>query len=111
LIKNPDNRLGTNGAEEIKAHPWFKNVNWNDLSQKKVLNEIFQLKLNFFLRWFLHLSPRFPTVMMLVTLMKNSPVKVFNWDEFLVIFLNRSLQFSVTRHKYALGQQIPRRIH
>jgi len=37
LIKNPDNRLGTNGAEEIKAHPWFKNVNWNDLSQKKVV--------------------------------------------------------------------------
>lgn len=37
LIKNPDNRLGTNGAEEIKAHPWFKSINWKDLSEKKIV--------------------------------------------------------------------------
>jgi len=37
LTKNPDNRLGTNGAAEIKAHKWFSTINWKDLSEKKVV--------------------------------------------------------------------------
>lgn len=28
LTKNEKERLGTNGCEEIMAHPWFKNMNW-----------------------------------------------------------------------------------
>jgi hypothetical protein len=29
LVKDPAKRLGAaTGAEEIKAHPWFENVNW-----------------------------------------------------------------------------------
>uniref|UniRef100_A0A061R985 non-specific serine/threonine protein kinase n=1 Tax=Tetraselmis sp. GSL018 TaxID=582737 RepID=A0A061R985_9CHLO len=29
LIKNPDKRLGSKrGAEDIKAHPWFKDIDW-----------------------------------------------------------------------------------
>lgn len=31
LIKNPDERLGANGVDEIKAHPFFKEINWDDL--------------------------------------------------------------------------------
>lgn len=31
LICDADTRLGRNGAEEIKAHPFFDNVNWETL--------------------------------------------------------------------------------
>jgi hypothetical protein len=28
LAKKPKERLGNNGAEEIKNHSWFKDVDW-----------------------------------------------------------------------------------
>lgn len=31
LDKNEKTRLGYNGCEEIMAHPWFKNVNWESI--------------------------------------------------------------------------------
>ncbi|KAE9602471.1 putative protein kinase AGC-NDR family [Lupinus albus] len=31
LLCDPEHRLGTRGAEEIKAHPWFKDVAWDKL--------------------------------------------------------------------------------
>ncbi|KAH6768452.1 AGC cGMP-dependent and protein kinase kinase family protein [Perilla frutescens var. hirtella] len=31
LLCNVDQRLGTRGADEIKAHPWFKGIEWNKL--------------------------------------------------------------------------------
>ncbi|KAJ6852024.1 serine/threonine-protein kinase tricorner-like [Iris pallida] len=31
LLCNVDQRLGTNGANEIKAHPWFEGVEWDRL--------------------------------------------------------------------------------
>ncbi len=36
LEKNPKDRLGTNGIEEIKGHPWFDKVNWNALVTKSI---------------------------------------------------------------------------
>ncbi|KRX02245.1 Protein kinase-like domain [Pseudocohnilembus persalinus] len=33
--KDPRQRLGSNGADEIKKHPWFINVNWNILIKKQ----------------------------------------------------------------------------
>jgi len=36
LKKKPEERLGFKGAQEIKAHKWFSNVNWNLLGEKKV---------------------------------------------------------------------------
>ncbi|KAM0949315.1 putative protein kinase AGC-NDR family [Dioscorea sansibarensis] len=33
LLCNVDQRLGTKGAQEVKGHPWFKNVNWENLYQ------------------------------------------------------------------------------
>jgi len=31
LIKNKDKRLGKKGAHEIKNHPWFSEINWEDI--------------------------------------------------------------------------------
>ncbi|CAO2821612.1 unnamed protein product [Amaranthus hypochondriacus] len=33
LLCNVEQRLGTKGADEIKAHPWFKGINWDKLYQ------------------------------------------------------------------------------
>ncbi|GAB2265956.1 hypothetical protein Dimus_000990 [Dionaea muscipula] len=33
LLCNVDQRLGTKGADEIKAHPWFKGIEWDKLYQ------------------------------------------------------------------------------
>jgi hypothetical protein len=31
LVTDPKDRLGVNGVEEIKAHPFFSNINWQKL--------------------------------------------------------------------------------
>ena len=28
LIRDPEKRFGSGGAEEIKAHPWFSSIDW-----------------------------------------------------------------------------------
>ena len=33
LINDPDKRLGKNGADEIKKHPFFKNINWQRIKE------------------------------------------------------------------------------
>ncbi|KAK4388135.1 Serine/threonine-protein kinase tricorner [Sesamum angolense] len=35
LLCNVEQRLGTRSADEIKAHPWFKGIEWNKLYQMK----------------------------------------------------------------------------
>ncbi|KAL6192046.1 hypothetical protein ACLB2K_038433 [Fragaria x ananassa] len=35
LLCNVDQRLGTKGADEIKAHPWFKGIEWDKLYHMK----------------------------------------------------------------------------
>jgi len=36
LTRDPAQRLGVNGAEEIKRHPFFEKIHWQRLAQKKV---------------------------------------------------------------------------
>ncbi|XP_076894214.1 putative serine/threonine protein kinase IRE4 isoform X2 [Bidens hawaiensis] len=36
LIHDPNQRLGARGSSEVKAHPFFKGVNWDTLSMQKV---------------------------------------------------------------------------
>ncbi|KAL7096005.1 hypothetical protein ACP275_10G057800 [Erythranthe tilingii] len=31
LLRDVDNRIGSRGADEIKSHPWFKDVKWDKL--------------------------------------------------------------------------------
>jgi serine/threonine kinase 38 len=35
LLCNVEMRIGTKGADEIKAHPWFKGVEWDKLYEMK----------------------------------------------------------------------------
>ena len=35
LINNPNKRLGKNGADEIKKHPFFKDLNWDNIRNEK----------------------------------------------------------------------------
>ena len=41
LVKNPENRLGggKEDAEEVKRHPFFASVNWQDVYDRKVSNQ------------------------------------------------------------------------
>ncbi|XP_013401008.1 ribosomal protein S6 kinase alpha-5 [Lingula anatina] len=36
LTKDPKKRLGADGSEDVKAHPFFKNINWDDLANKLI---------------------------------------------------------------------------
>lgn len=36
FVKDPDQRLGSNGLEEIKKHSFFKNIDWNAIYNKKI---------------------------------------------------------------------------
>lgn len=33
---DPDKRLGTGGTDKIKSHPFFKNIDWEAILQKKI---------------------------------------------------------------------------
>ena len=37
LSKDPCQRLGAKGIDDIKSHPWFHGVNWRDHEDKKIL--------------------------------------------------------------------------
>ncbi len=36
MMRDPSMRLGVNDKLEIKSHPFFKNVNWDDVKELKV---------------------------------------------------------------------------
>ena len=36
LEKDPRQRLGYSGGDEIMAHPWFNDINWEDLYDKRI---------------------------------------------------------------------------
>jgi len=35
LVRNPEERLGSRGATDIKLHPWFKSIDWSSLTHQK----------------------------------------------------------------------------
>lgn len=36
LTKNPNQRLGFKGAEEVKKHPFFKDIDWEAMLHKEI---------------------------------------------------------------------------
>ncbi len=36
LTKDPTNRLGARGVEDIKRHNFFQGLDWIDIAQKKI---------------------------------------------------------------------------
>ena len=52
LINDPEKRLGRNGAEEVKQHPYFKNVNWKHVKETLIPPFIPDLKGPFDTKYF-----------------------------------------------------------
>ena len=52
LINDPEKRLGRNGAEEVKQHPFFKNVNWKYVKETMIPPFIPELKGPFDTKYF-----------------------------------------------------------
>ena len=47
LVCNPDSRLGKNGSSEIKAHPFFKGINWlkiKEMDESACINRLMALE-------------------------------------------------------------------
>ena len=59
LITNCNNRLGKNGSEEIKSHPFFKGVNWKKIKEMKP-PFIPQLKNDYDVKYFEKLTSKEP---------------------------------------------------
>lgn len=38
IQRKPENRLGFNGIEEIKYHPFLSKIDWNLLEQRKLVS-------------------------------------------------------------------------
>lgn len=36
IQRKPQNRLGSNGADEVKNHPWLRDYPWDDLEKKRL---------------------------------------------------------------------------
>ena len=52
LINDPEKRLGRNGAEEVKQHPYFKNVDWKHVKETMIPPFIPQLSGPFDTKYF-----------------------------------------------------------
>ncbi len=52
LISDPETRLGANGADEIKSHPFFKGIDWNHIKETLVPPFIPELKNNYDTKYF-----------------------------------------------------------
>ena len=37
LAFEPSDRLGSKGVEEVKAHPWFSDINWDTLRNQEAV--------------------------------------------------------------------------
>jgi serine/threonine kinase 38 len=52
LINDPESRLGANGADEIKAHPFFKGIKWNRIKETLIPPFIPELANNYDTKYF-----------------------------------------------------------
>ena len=52
LINDPESRLGANGADEIKCHPFFKGIDWNHIKETLIPPFIPELKNNYDTKYF-----------------------------------------------------------
>ena len=37
LYRKPNSRLGSNGSEEVKNHPWFEKFDWKQLFEEEMV--------------------------------------------------------------------------
>lgn len=36
ICRKEDQRLGKTGAKVVKSHPWFSDINWDEIASKKI---------------------------------------------------------------------------
>ncbi len=36
IMRKEEQRFGKNGSKIVKSHPWFSDINWDDLMNKKI---------------------------------------------------------------------------
>jgi len=46
IQRKPINRLGYNGPDEVKNHPWFKGVVWERLFNKEIISPYIPLSID-----------------------------------------------------------------
>ena len=68
FVKNPFKRLGFNGAEEIKDHPWFIDVDWDAMYSKK------------------YIAPFIPKIKNDIDVSNFNEVDIFYFNLFLICF-------------------------
>ena len=37
IQRKPNKRLGVNGVQELKTHPWFRGFDWEKLARKEMI--------------------------------------------------------------------------
>ena len=47
LQRRPSSRLGIDGMDEIKSHPWFQGIDWSDLENKDIISPFIPKGRNF----------------------------------------------------------------
>jgi len=52
LINEPETRLGANGADEVKNHPFFRGIDWNHIKETLVPPFIPEIKNNYDTKYF-----------------------------------------------------------
>ncbi len=74
LIKDPAKRLGSNGAQDVKNHPWFSEIDWKALYERKVHEIIPEMRKKFLTSVYSKVTPPFKPVI-------TNEYDVNNFDE------------------------------
>ena len=55
-MRNPEKRLGINGIEEVKNHPWLSDLDWKGIKEKAIKSPFIPLvKIYFIIEYLIKL--------------------------------------------------------
>ena len=47
ITRNQDTRLGAKGAESVKNHPWFNDIDWDEIKNHRYIPEFVPINVIF----------------------------------------------------------------